>query len=498
MTEPSVDSAVLQTTLKELDYERLEQVFSDCHDLKLSKKRMRTEVGIQTAFIAYVEGLADAKEINEALLHHFQHMLLHQAPELQQGEERPEVTDMELSYNPFDEETSLEMLVDVVMRGNLLIVLPESKCAYALESRKVPQRQTEESASEVSIKGPRDGFTEDIIINVALVRKRLPSLTLAHERFVIGSRSKTAVSLLYLKDVVNMEWVEESRAKLNGINTEVLANTQQLEEYLTGRAFSLFPLIDYIGRPDHVVLGLERGRLIFLIDGTPLALLAPANLESVLKSPEDAYFPPYYVLFERIIRSVGLFLAVLLPGFWVALSAFNMNQLPFTLLTTITVSRIGLPLPAPLEAILLIGLFEIFREAGVRLPKAVGQTVAVVGGLIIGETAIDAGLTSPTMLVASSISVVSSFLLVNQNLAGTVSLLRLYVLVWSSFLGMFGMFMAFFSIVLYMARLHSFGVPYLAPFSPAGFHDIRQSWSLIAQTKNKKRLKLLKTHGDKS
>jgi hypothetical protein len=458
------------------------------YDVKVSEHDVQTGSGVQRAIITYCEGLTDAKEINDFILSHLQRILLHS-----------ELTsdglssDIEMQLNIYNRDTSIDEIMSAIFEGELLIWFPAYELAYSVDIAKAPQRQVEESTSEVSVKGARDGFTEDIIVNVALIRKRLRSLTLANERFVIGSRSHTKVSLLYLEDVTNAGWVEQSRQRLQAIETEILANAQQLEEYVTGRAYNLFPLVDYIGRPDFVIQALERGKLIFLVDGSPIALIAPASFQSLIKSPEDAYFPPYFVAFERFIRMVGLFTSILLPGFWVALSSFNLDQLPFTLLTTVTVSRTGLPLPAPLEAFLMIGLFEVFREAGVRLPKAVGQTVAVVGGLIIGETAVNAGLTSPTMLVVTSISAVSSFLLVNQTLSGTISLVRLYVLLCSSFLGIFGLFASFFSIILYLSRLRMFDVPYLAPSSPLRFRDMLANWGFIPQSDEKKREDTLKT-----
>jgi hypothetical protein len=200
-------------------------------------------------------------------------------------------------------------------------------------------------------------------------------------------------------------------------------------------------------------------------------VLAPTNFTLLLKSPEDSYFPYYYVTLERFIRLIGLVLALFLPGFWVSLTSYNMDQLPFPLMATITLARIGLPLSAPLEAFLMLSLFELFREAGVRLPKAVGQTVAVVGGLIIGDAAIRAGLSSTTMLVVSATTAVATFTLVNQSLSGSVTVIRLYVLLCSSILGMFGFFLSMFSVVLYLSKLKSFGLPYMAPLSPFHLKD---------------------------
>jgi hypothetical protein len=178
---------------------------------------------------------------------------------------------------------------------------------------------------------------------------------------------------------------------------------------------------------------------------------------------------------ERVLRFIGLLLAIFLPGFWVSVSAYNLDQIPFPLLATITTARLGLPVSSPMDLFLMLGMFEVFREAGVRLPKAVGQTVAVVGGLIIGDAAIRAGITSPTTLVVTAISTVATFTLINQTLVGSVSLLRIGVLLMSSVFGMYGLIAASLGLLLYLASRESFGVPYLSPLSPPGREDIPQS-----------------------
>lgn len=474
-------------TIQQIDEHILKQFFSNRDDVQIVHKQLHKGRKKKTVLIVYCEGLTDTKAVNDFILTKLQRMLLH----LDTAEKKT-TSDMELLLTPLSPDTTLDELTSELFEGKLLVILPERNTAYAVDISDVPQRKTEESTYEVSIKGARDGFTEDIVTNVALVRKRLRSNDLAHEQFMIGSQSKTKVSLLYLDETTNQGWVQRSRRILKSIDTEVMSNSQQMEEYLTGKRFTLFPLADTIGRPDYIVTALKQGRIAVLIDGSPLAVVMPANIMLILKSPEDHYFPNHFVLLERVIRIIGLATAISLPGFWVAISSYHFDQLPFVLLTTIAVAQQGVPLPSSLEAFLMLGLFEIFREAGVRLPKAVGQIVSVVGGLIIGETAIMAGLTSPVMLVVISISIVSSFLLVNQNLSGAISLLRIYVLLGASLLGIFGMLITLFSIIVYMARLHSFDLPYLAPYSPVRLKDMLMSIGAIPSSK-KRRMNMLKT-----
>lgn len=386
-----------------------------------------------------------------------------------------------------------EEMGKLLFTGRLILFFTNQRCMYSIDIAQIPKRQPEESNTEVAIKGAKDGFTEDLNTNIALVRKRLPTTTLQNEKFVIGNRTQTLVSMLYIEDITQPSLVQEARNRLQNLHVDALVSTGELEEALGDSSLALFPLLDYIGRPDFVVQSLLRGRFVILADGSPMAIIGPCNLFELLKSPEDSYFPYHFVIFERLLRLAGLLIAILLPGFWVALSSYNLDQLPFPLLATVTVSRFGLPLSGPMEILLMLGMFELFREAGIRLPKAVGQTIAVLGGLIIGDAAIRAGLTSPTMLVVSATTAVATFTLVNQTLSGTVSLIRLYILIWSSVLGMLGFFIGLMSVIVYLSKLESFGLPYLAPISPLKLKDVTNALIKLPWSFNKRRPEMLRT-----
>lgn len=348
--------------------------------------------------------------------------------------------------------------------GSVLIVSDGRVLVYPIPRQS--ERSPEESSSEISVKGPRDGFVESLSINRTLVRRRLKSTDLKIESFSVGTDSRTEINLLYLKSTASRSLIEEARKRIGKLSPDIVVGSGQVEEMLSDRSRALFPLVNYTGRPDYIVECLGLGRIAIIVDGLPLVYTAPTNMFELLKSPEDVHNSYYFVSMERLLRLVGLFITLTMPGFWVAVSTFNVDQIPFPLMATIVVSRIGLPISTAIEMFLMLFMFELFREAGVRLPRAVGQTVAVVGGIIVGDAAIRAGLTSPTMLVVSAVTYVTSFTLVNQTLLGSVNLLRFVVLLCSTALGMFGFFIGVFSILLYMVSLRSFGEPYLKPAAP--------------------------------
>ncbi len=407
----------------------------------------------------YCKGMLDSTQLNE----YFNRILL------SIGREEPRLHSEVLP--PVQHITSMQDMVNLVFSGSLIVFKEGTPFFHVFDLSKVPQRNPEESNTEVSIKGPKDSFTEEMNVNISLIRKRLKSEQLYCESFTLGSLSKTEVALLYLNDKANQEIIEEVRKRLDDFQVESVISSGQLEQWLSDRSFSLFPLFDYVTRPDFVIESMLRGRFIIIVNGSPSVLIGPINIFELIKSPEDIHFPYYLTLFGRFIRIVGFIIAIFLPGLWVSLSSVNMDQLPFSLLATVVVSREGLPLPVGLEAIFILGLFELLREAGIRMPTILGQTISIVGGLIVGEAAIQAGLASPTMIVAIALTAVASYTLVNQSLVGTVSILRLYSLLLSMFLGVYGLFIGALSILIYLSQLESFKIAYLEPIASLTFKE---------------------------
>lgn len=445
-----------------LDAESLKQALAPYMDISFPTIPVEENAGKLTAL--YCEGMVDKHQLNEYLVVACQFASQAALPNKEGSIPLHELPLM----NNVD---TFEDMMSGLFNGCLILYLEGNSYFLLFHIAKVPQRQLQESNTEISIKGPKDAFTEELYINISIIRKRLQTSLLYCEQFQIGSLSKTKIAFLYLQHKANQATITEVRNRLDTFDTESIVSSGQLEQWITDRTFSLVPLIDYIGRPDFVVESLLRGKFIIIVDGSPMVLIGPSNFLTLLKSPEDVHFPYYYVMIQRLLRLMGMMLSIFLPGFWIALSAVNLDQLPFSLVSTVVISREGVPLPMFLESLLLLFLFELLREAGVRLPKAVGQTIGIVGGLIIGDSLIRAGLSSPTLLVVIAISAVATFSLVNQSLSGSVSLFRLIIFVVSAYLGIYGFFLSMFLIFIYFCRLSSFGLAYLEPIVSLHFKE---------------------------
>ncbi|WP_165767987.1 spore germination protein [Virgibacillus indicus] len=461
-------------------------LFQHSSDIKIIRNQVLNEKKLEDLILIYCEGLINSDLLIDSLV-----------PDIQRSYTLNGIKGLKaLNYSETTKFVKNDPSIDTVIHekvfsGYTAILINE--IIFFFNTANPPKRSPEESTTEVSVKGPRDAFVEDITSNIALVRKRLKTDSMVTKSFTVGKRSNTKVSLVYMTDIQNNEIINEVTERIKAIDIDVLISDNQLVDMISDTKYSLFPLLESDSRPDGVVGNLARGRFAIFIDNVPNVVIGPTNFGLFLNTAEDEHIPFYYASFGMLLRIIGLILAIFLPSFWVALSAYNVDQIPFSLLATIGASRLGIPFNTTVELLLMILLFELFREAGVRLPKAVGQTVAVVGGLIVGDAAIRAGLTSPTMLVVAATASVATFTLGNQSLFGTVTILRVFSILCASVLGMYGFFLSLFLTIGYLAKLKSFNIPYLSPVSPFTKGDFSKSLLKVPVIKQDKRARILKT-----
>ncbi|MBA2879243.1 hypothetical protein HNR63_002315 [Anoxybacillus kamchatkensis] len=446
--------------LKEANTGKLINFFSKYDDVKVYT--------VREAIVIYCESVVDKEYLNKNIVPFILAVI--------EGEEWKQVIEL-IQGEMLPLTITLHELSEHVLDGYVIFYLPRQMHVIAINVANKPKRAVDESKSEIAIRGPREGFVEDLETNIALLRKRLKSTHLCYKKFTVGTKSKTPVALLYMEDIVNKQILKEVIKRIEKIDFDGVYSTTQFECLVEDDPASIVPMIADSTRPDFVAQALLKGRFVILVEGNPTAIVGPTNLTFLLKSPEDLHFPYYIVSFSRLFRLIGLIIAVFLPGFWTALISYHQDQIPFPLLATVTMARLGLPFPAPMEIIVVFTLLELFREAGARLPSSIGQTLTVVGGLIIGDAAIRAGFISPSVVVIVALSTLASYTISNQVLAGSVTLLRMGCLILSASLGLFGFFSSFFIIVIYLARLRSFGVPYLLLLSSYGL-----TWREAIQT----------------
>ncbi|MBY0204632.1 spore germination protein [Paenibacillus cucumis (ex Kampfer et al. 2016)] len=449
-----------------IDQHHLETFFAGSDDVIIDSHRLGD--GQMKLVVAYCSGMVDTQIIHDIIL-----------PEMKRTYDithfihKPDIEkNINLQWNSVDLDDAqygTELISLRVFEGHLLLCLPSLQTMWSIDISNMATRTPEESTTEVSIRGARDGFIEPLAVNVSLIRSRLRTAELACSIELIGSRSATKVALMYMKNIANPALIKDIKHRLHAIQTERLMTANDLEELLSPAKITLFPLTHYTGRPDFASECLLSGRFVLIVDGNPSVIIGPVNLFLLLKSPEDASFPFLPVNMGRLLRFIGLFVTIFLPGFYIALTSFHMDQIPFPLVATISVGRMGLPMESGIEMFLIMLLMELFREAGVRLPSAIGQTLTVVGGLIIGDAAIRAGMVSPLMIVVIAVTVVAGATIVNQVMTSSILILRFLCFILGATLGIYGFILSMILFLIYLTDLKSFGIPYLTPLTPLNF-----------------------------
>lgn len=450
---------------KPIDLNTLRQLFQKSADVHFQSYTFNQH----TVHFITCDAMIDQQLLNEVIVQRVQDFLSNNIDQT-----LDEAVKTELILPDLLKIADKEDAISLVFSGHLLLFFEDELLLYSSNIAKKPNRNPEETRMEMVIKGPRDNFIEDISVNIALIRKRLPTNSLCVEKLELGERSKTSVAILYFDDIANKEILSEIKKELNSVDTDIVFSGDLLMERII-KSGMLFPRTDYTGRPDHAIQSLVRGRFIIMVDGVAYAVITPVNLFLLLKSGEDNENTIIFSSFERVLRVFSILIGLLLPAFWLALTTFHQDQLPLQLLATIVQLNTGLPLPSAIEMLLMLLMFELFREAGLRLPSAIGGTISVVGGLIIGDAAIRAGVTSPAMIVIIAISTIATFTLINQSLVTAVSVLRICFIVVTAFLGLFGFFMSLYFTLFYLSSIRTFGVPYMNISS-----DL--SWSTIKKT----------------
>jgi len=466
---------------EEIDSNSLKQLFQKSADVQFQLYTFNQQ---KIVFIT-CDAMIDQQLLNEVIVQRVQLFI-----DNLKDEPIHEVIVAQLHIPSLKKVEELKDVISLVYTGNLLLYFEDEGLLFSSNIAKKPNRNPEETNIGVPIKGPRDNFIEDISVNIALIRKRLPTNSLCVEKFELGERSKTAVALLYFDDIASKKTLKAIRKQLEKVDVDIVSSGDLLMERVNKSA-KLFPRTDYTGRPDNAIQSLVRGRFLILVDGVAYAIVTPVNLFLLLKTSEDNEIPVIYSSMERLLRIFGMAIGLLLPAFWLALTTFHQDQLPLQLLATIVQANTGLPFPSSLEMLLMVIMFELFREAGLRLPSALGGTIGVVGGLIIGDAAIRAGITSPAMIVVIATSTIATFTLVNQSLVTAISILRVCFIIATSFMGLFGFFMSIFFTVLYLSNIRIFGVPYMNIATDLSWKTIKKSLLRLQADQYKERPNML-------
>lgn len=427
----------------------------------------RLDVGEKKALVLYLDGMIDVKTIDLGLIE----PLIRRGSEIKEHVRTLEgivETSEKLEFFS-DRKSALEK----VLTGGSLIVIDGVEGYAVCSAQGFMSRPIMEPPVSSVIKGPREGFTESFKTNITLIRRRFPSSNLVFKSFTVGRLSRTHVEVCYLKNVANLKVVKQIESKLKKIDIDGIVDSSYVGKLLEDRKYSLFKQTGSTEKPDILAQKLLDGRVAIIVDGSPTVLTLPFLLIEDFYDSEDYYRRPLRTTVIRIMRLLGVFFAIFLPGMFVAFQSHQYQLLPIKLLVTIINSTSGIPFSPVTEMLIALILFEVLGEASVRMPRFLGMAMSVVGGIILGETAVNAGVLSSLTVLITALSSIGLYAIPDE--VGTFSVIRLiYVFVGAS-LGTYGILISTIVIMVYVVSLESYGVPYFAPFAPLVPSDLKDS-----------------------
>lgn len=353
-----------------------------------------------------------------------------------------------------------------LLRGQALLLIDGATEALVVAKPGYDSRTVDVPEIEPTLRGPREGFVETLDTNLALIRRRLPSLGLRAEERAFGTMAQTKVVVIYLEETCPQSLIDEINRRLNQLDVDLLIDSQPLAESISESRWTPFPLYDQTERPDRAVAALLGGRALLMVDGTPDVLIVPTTFWHLVQTAEDYYSLPTFATFARVMRVLGLLASFFLPSLYVALTTFHQEMVPTPLLLTLAGNRHFVPFPAVFEAAVLELLFEALREAGLRLPRPAGQAISIVGALLLGDAAIRANLVSPMMVIVVAVTGMASFTIPSYELGVAARLFRLALLVFAGSMGLAGLMCAGVFILFHVTSLRSFGMSYFWPVAP--------------------------------
>ncbi len=452
--------------------DRIKEIFINANDIVIRAFRVGSYRKIK-ASIVFIDGLVDTGALNEHIIKPLVSDIRLTQPNLWLTNKQifRLAKEQVLSVGNLQEVESLEDVVSRILSGNIVLFLDGIPTAFTSSLQGWEARGIEEPETEAVVRGPREGFTETLRTNTAQLRRKIKSPNLKFEIIKVGRETQTDVCVTYIKGIANDKVVEEVRRRIKSIDTDSILESGYIEQFIEDGPFSIFPTVGNSEKPDVVGGKLLEGRVGIITDGTPFVLTVPFLFIEAFQVSEDYYSRPYYSTLVRWFRFIAFFFSIFSPSIYVALTTFHQEMIPTPLLVTMAASKEGTPFPALVEAIVMGVIFEILREAGVRLPRPVGQAVSIVGAMVIGEAAVSAGLIGAPMVIVIAITAISSFVVPVISDAGAV--MRLFLVIMSGFLGQFGLMLGVTGILTHMVSLRSFGAPYLSPVAPTTISDLK-------------------------
>lgn len=443
----------------------------------LVKKKLILGTNTELALF-YIDGLVDTGILHNSILYSLTERGFSEFDEpekMDPAQKLQLLKDYILMAGDIKEIADYDKLLHDLLSGCIILLLEGANNALRIALPGWEDRNVGEPSSQTVVRGPMEGFTERLRTNTALIRRKIKDRHLWLETFQIGRVTQTDVAIMYLDNIVNAEIVNEVKRRLHKIDTDSILESGYIEEFIQDTAVTPFPTIYNSDRPDTIAAGILEGKVAILVDGTPFVLLVPSFFLNFFQSAEDYYQRADIATLLRFIRYLAFFIAMLAPALYVAITTYHQEMIPTTLVISLAAQRETVPFPAFVEAMLMEVVYEVLREAGVRIPKNIGQAISIVGTLVIGQAAVEAGFISSAMVIIVSVTAISSFVIPETGMSIAARIIRFVLMLLGAFMGVFGILFGIFMIVLHLAGLRSFGMPYMSPLGPYIQSDLKDS-----------------------
>ncbi len=368
---------------------------------------------------------------------------------------------------------TLEEIYDLIGNGFTIILTNEEEI-IAVETKATLSRGVGEPLTEQTINGPKDAFDENYMTTIGLIRKRIKSTDLVLKEKIIGKETKNRVGIFYMDNIIEKELLEEVENKLDSIDIDGILDVTYIRDYIDTKN-SIFPVYETTERPDQACMALLDGKIVIITENSPNALVIPSFFKDFFHTPEDNYQKSKNVSVTRIIRIIAFLIAILLPAFYIAITTYNHETIPITLLVNFAAQRDGVPFPAFVEGILMILIFEVLRESDIRIPSLSGNAISILGAIVLGDAAVTAGLVSPIMLIIIAVSAICGLVFSHITVVNAIRIWRFIFMLFATFLGIPGVIFSSFIFIVTLCDIKSFGKPYLYPFAPFNKNMITNS-----------------------
>ncbi|WP_404432276.1 spore germination protein [Sutcliffiella horikoshii] len=415
----------------------------------------------EEAYIVYIETIIDKKLVQERILEPLK-------------ESRISYRDEKRPLPLVKETNSLKEITQSLLEGSCIVLSKDCDLAYVFDVPFSNERKVKEPETEGIIRGAHDGFVESLSTNISLIRKRIHNPNLKVKYFSIGNDSHTKVGLIYLDHIANKKTVALIEKKLSEINIDFVLAPGYIEEFVSENS-SIFPTMLSTERADRTVANLMDGRIAIMTESSPGALIAPTTFFTFYQSPDDYNSRWYFGSFIRFLRILGFLISIALPALYIAIVSFHFEILPTEIVFSIKSSLENVPYPPLIEALGMQITLEILREASIRLPSRIAQTIGVVGGLVIGTAVVEANLVSNTMIIVVAITAISSFIVPITEMGSSIRLLGFPFMIMAAMFGLIGMSFFFMFLLIHLCKLESFGTPYFAPFSTLRWSEMKDT-----------------------